>query len=256
MRIIAVDDEQPALEKIVMQLSEITNEVKGFSNPNEALEYVKNNAVDVAFLDIEMYGMDGLELARQVKMASPATSVIFLTGHSHYAVDAFKVKAQGYLLKPASKEDIERELEEQTGGLKVQTFGNFEIFSDGTPVKFGRSKSKELLAYLIDRRGAAATMNEIITVLWENRQGDKNTQSLLRNIISDLTLSLKSASAENLLIKKRNSLSVNVDIIQCDYYDFLNGDMRAVNSFSGEYMTNYGWAEFRLGTLQKIVSDI
>ena len=85
---------------------------------------------------------------------------------------AFELHATGYLMKPVTAEDIRRELTflyKDSGRdkrVRVQTFGGFDVFVDGKPLEFKRSKSKELLAYLIDRHGANVTTGELCAALW------------------------------------------------------------------------------------------
>ena len=81
-----------------------------------------------------------------------------------------------FLLKPANEADVRNVLENlryppETApvGIKIQCFGNFEIFVGGRPLSFKRSKSKELLAYLVDRNGATCTNGEMLAVLWEDK---------------------------------------------------------------------------------------
>ena len=262
MKFIAVDDEQLALDYLVKQITSLDPgyEVAAFHDPFAALAYAAEHKADAAFLDIEMYGLNGIELAKRFKDADPDLSIVFVTGFSQYAVDAFSVHACGYLLKPPRREAVKAEIDLICGRqalarpqkrIRVLTFGSFEIFVDGAPVRFGRSKSKELLAYLVDRRGAGVTVQELIGVLFEDRDSDASTASLVRTLVSDLTHSLKAVSADGILDKSRNRLSVNTGEFDCDYYDFLSGDIAAINSYGGEYMVNYSWAEFTTGVLDE-----
>ncbi len=261
MRVVAVDDEPIALAKILDQLSEISfvSETHGFADPFKAFEFLEKNGADAALLDIHMYGMNGLELARRAKKACPRAAIIFLTGYSEYALDAFKVRASGYLLKPASVEEIESELRavsETAGqvsgvGLYVQTFGLFEVFMDGAPVRFTRVKSKEIFAYLVDRRGAAVNTHELAAALWEEQDESPSLLSLIRNCVADLRQSLEAVGAQDVLDKAYGSLAVRPDKIKCDYYDFLKEDIRAINAYMGEYMTGYPWAEFTTAALSQ-----
>ena len=262
MKIIAVDDEKLVLEDLVEQLVSLpyVSKVKGFTKPAEALKYIEENNIDAAFVDINMRGMDGLALATEINRISPTAAVIFLTGYSEYAGDAFKLRASGYLLKPASIEDIEAELanlrlsvaKDRGCRLRVQTFCNFEVFSGDRPVHFKRAKSKELFAYLIDRRGAGATMAEIAAILWECKNYDRSLFNQIHTFISDLIAALRAEGADDVIIKGRNNVAVNPEMIDCDYYRFLRGEVAAVNSFTGEYMKNYSWAEFTVGYLTKV----
>jgi two-component SAPR family response regulator len=210
-----------------------------------------------AFLDIQLRGMNGIEVARNLKALHPKVVLFFCTAYSEYAFDAFGLCAKGYLLKPILAKDIERVLDEMVDdwraspnplpkNVRVQTFGNFGVFVDDTLLSFEREKAKELLAYLVDRHGAPVTTAQIATVLWEAPY-DRKLKNKTTAIISSLRNTLRSAGIESLLIKSWNNLALDVSQIKCDAYDFEKGDLLAINSFRGEYMVNYSWAEFTTG---------
>ncbi len=261
MKIICVDDEQNALDLVCRQLGQIerVTEVEKFLTPESALAYLSEHEADVALLDINMRSMDGLSLAKLMREQSPRTRIIFLTGYSQYALEAFKIHADGYLMKPATKEDIEEALDyirhpvtpPPTKRVQIQCFGNFEVFADGEPIHFKYSKTKELLAYLVDRKGAAVNSEQICAVLWEDKPNTQSIKSYLRNLFSDLNQTLKEADAQELLIKSHNSFAVAIDSVDCDYYRFLRQDAEAVNAYCGEYMAQYSWAEMTLAMLEQ-----
>lgn len=64
--------------------------------------------------------------------------------------------------------------------------------------------------------------------------------------------SLKNVSAHDIILKKRNSFSVDINKFECDYYDFQKGDINAVNAYAGEFMPSYSWAEFKVGYLEQV----
>lgn len=255
MRVIVVDDENFALENMRYKLSEIDDvkDIKTFISPAAAIEYLKEEPTltDIAFLDINMGSVNGLMLAKEIKEISPSVAIIFVTGYQEYAVDAFKLKASGYLLKPASVDDIREEINhikdkmqiEEQNLILVQAFGNFEVFCGGRPIVFSRKKSKEAFAYLIDRRGAEVEVRELAMVLYESKVWDKSLKSLIQTIVADMVHTIKQIDS-SCIIKKRNSIAVDVKRVKCDFYDFLNGNISAVNAYRGEYMHNYSWAEF------------
>ncbi len=259
MRIVAVDDEKLALSTLVNSIRQVVpnGDCQGFTSPLEALEHIERNGCDVAFLDIKMRGMTGLELARKIKEIVPNVNVIFVTGYSEYSLDAFRLYASDYLLKPATTDAVRQALENlrtpikpQTKNvIRVQCFGNFEVFANERPLSFKRAKSKELLAYLIDRRGSSVSMSEIVSVLWEGSPDSNSIKSNLRNLIVDLKHTLSAVNAENIITKNHNTIAVNRTLIDCDYYDFLNLVPYAVNSYNGEYMLQYSWAEITTATL-------
>lgn len=262
MKILAVDDEKFALNKLINQLNEIefVQEVKGYNNPFTAIEEFNTYLADVAVLDIEMCGLNGIEIAKKLKEIKPDVKVIFVTGHSDFAVDAFKIRANGYLLKPASKEEIEQELINATqdsnskiherGQVTIQTFGNFEVFVDGKILNFERKKAKEVLAYLVDRKGASVSLPELLGAIYEDRPDTASVRSQLRNNISCLIQALKRVGADDIITKNRNEIYINKNLIDCDYYKFLDGDSKAIHEYMGEYMINYSWAEETAGYLE------
>jgi two-component SAPR family response regulator len=254
VNIIAVDDEQYALAGLKTAIEETMSapSAKGitlscFSNAEEALEYAKTKRVDTAFLDIEMGGMNGLQLARELKEIYGKTYIVFVTGYPQYAVEAFAIRAKGYIMKPYVAEAVAEALCEATAYLQtekklfVQTFGNFEIFLDGTPLKFSRKKTKELFAYLVSRRGAECSHNEIIDILWDDEE-DKNILEIFRKLVLDLSHRLDEAGFSDILIKRYGMLAIVPDKIPCDYYDFCAGIN--INNYMGEFMSQYRWAEF------------
>jgi two-component SAPR family response regulator len=262
MKIFVLDDSEPALKFLVNVIAEVKQgaEIFPFTKPSEFLEFAKSNSCDIAFLDIQMWGMNGLEVAKELKNYSPKTNIIFVTAHSEYASNAFSLYASGYLLKPITKEAVEKEIEnlryplnqKNTAKIYVQTFGNFEVFSYGTPIKFSYSKTKELLAYLIDRNGASVNMNELCAVLWEEKGDTVNLKAYLRKLISDLIKTLEKADASDIIIKRYNSIAIMPGKILCESYGFLKGDPECINSYSGQYMAQYSWAEVTAGFIEKI----
>jgi DNA-binding SARP family transcriptional activator len=123
------------------------------------------------------------------------------------------------------------------------------VFADGKPLPFDRRKTKELLAFLIDRRGATCTAEEIIAALWEDETDTVKAKHRLRNLVNDLRAALKTADAEDVLLRKSGLLAIKADEIDCDYYRMLSGDADAAKSFHGAYMSQYSWAEPTAGRL-------
>jgi len=261
MRIISVDDEQLILDDFVEMLESMpeVDEVHGFTNCNDALQFIRDNSVDVAFCDIHMTEMDGITLAKKIKAMCPSVNIVFLTAYSEYSMDAMKLHASGYLMKPACKEDVRKELQDlrippethSRSRIKAQCFGNFEIYIDGYPCNFKYIKTKELVAYLIDRRGALCTNGEIIGALWEDKELTMSLENYLRNLVSDMRAVFKKNDVEEVIIKKKGMIAIVPSAIDCDYYKWIEGDPLAINSYSGKYMEQYSWAESTLAGIEK-----
>ena len=249
MRIIAVDDEKIALESLASAIKAIVtdDEVVSFRYAEDALEYARENVCDIAFLDIEMVGMSGVELAEELKKYNSEINIVFCTGYGNYRDAAFELHASGYLMKPITPEKVKRELENlrrpifEKKRLKVQTFGNFEVYIDGKPLAFKYRRTKELLAYLVDRVGAMCTVGEITGIIFEDEGGREDYFQKLRR---DLLSTLEEVGCENAIVHKRGMLGVVVSEIQCDYYDCLSGKKSFSSCYFGEYMSQYSFAEY------------
>lgn len=250
---LAVDDEVLMLGALVaaIKASPDISEVAQFSGCDEALAFVKENSVDVAFLDINMRGMGGLALAEKILNACPDCKLVFCTGYEEYAIPAFKLHASGYLMKPVSAKDVQVEIDNIKGirqkekPLTVKCFGNFEVYAKGKKLTFKRSKTKELFAFLIDRNGAGVTVAEIGVALWENNEEQKN-QNYIHQLFRDLRQALEAIDMEEIFERNNYLYSVNPEKIDCDYYSYLK---TGKPEFRGEYMSQYSWAETTCGLL-------
>ena len=258
MNVIAVDDELFCLNDVkeVVELCIPQTEVAGFLKADDAIEYARNNSVDIAFLDIEMNNMTGIQLAAQLIQINEKTNIIFVTGYSEYALEAFSVYASGYILKPATQKSVLAALsnlrypvENTRKNVTVKTFSNFEVYVDGVPLHFPRAKSKELFAYLVHKNGTGCSLKEIAGAIYEDREYTSSLQRQLQTIIATMMKTLNNEGIGDIVIKRYNHLSVDTSKIDCDYYRFLNGDKEAINSYTGEYMMNYSWGEFTIGYL-------
>ena len=255
MKIIVIDDEQIICDGTVRMLKDVRPEAEilGFTDPFEAVEYIRNDHCDVLFLDIEMPGLNGVELAKQIKIIYPRCNVIFVTAFSHYQNDAWNMRASGYVLKPLTRQRIREELEElrftgpSMSELYFRTFGSFEVFYQGQPLNFRYRKTKEMLAYLIDRNGAMVSREELLKVLWSE---EEIRTSYLKRLRQDLITTLTEAGQEHILIKQWGQLGILRDQVYCDYYQWLSGEPVGINSFHGEYMAQYKWGQ---ATLERIL---
>lgn len=251
---LAVDDEYLMLNMLVQALkaSPDIKEIHDFSDCNEAKEWILNNHVDIAFLDIHMRGMSGLELAQNLQKVQPNCKIIFCTGYSEYAIDAFKIHVSGYVMKPVTYQDIQTEIDHikqskpKESLLAAKCFGNFEILYNNEPLRFKRSKTKELLAYLIDRNGAGVTAKQICAVLWESDLSETKQMNYFWQLLDDLRHTLREVDSENLLLKSGKNYSIDVNMLDCDYIQYLK---TGTPVFHGEYMTQYSWAESTTGYL-------
>ena len=142
-------------------------------------------------------------------------------------------------------------LKKQKKQLEAKTFGNFTMIYEGQVVKYSRTKSEELMAYLIYKKGSSAKTKELINVLWGDYADSARYGSSFRNLIVDIKHTMNELEIEDFFIAEYNNFRINPEIINCDYYNFLDGDTVAVKSFAGEFMSQYSWAEEVVGFLEQ-----
>ena len=249
---ICVDDERRIMEHTVrmcLNLPRIT-EAKGFTRSWDALEWLETHSADLALLDIEMPEMNGIELTARIKQLRPDIAVIFLTGYAQYALDAFSVHANGYLMKPVMEAKLAQEIDyaltyrrpKRDAHILIQTFSGFDVFVDGEIVAFSQAKCKELLAFLVDKQGNSVTRSEAFAALWEDRAYDRAMQKLLDNIIRSMRQTLEAYHIAEIFEMQRGTMRIRPEAFTCDAYRFFLGDSDAVSAYRGEYMNAYSWA--------------
>ena len=261
MTAICVDDEQLILNQIVFWCKKTSrfSKVEGFVSSKDALAWLSLYEADFAFLDINMPDINGIELAIQIRKKFPDIYIVFISGDSKYAMDAFAVHANGYLLKPVSFVKLCNEIDyvlnsrrkKMKSHIEIHTFGKFNVLVDGVLVHFNRSKSEELLAYLVDQGGVYVTRKDVFYVIWEEGEYDRKHQKYLDTVIRDLRKTLREYGIEEIFELSRGRMRVNAECFECDLYQFQKGDSTVVNEYRGEYMDLYSWADLTRVHLSK-----
>lgn len=255
MKTIIVDDDLWMIKRFEMESADIEDIKlqKSFTNPYEALEYVKDekHTVELAFLDIEMPGMSGLELGAELKKLRPGIVIFYLSAHDIYMVEAFRSRsADYYILKPYSHDDLQDAAHRakllsvrQKKRIYIETFGSFNIYLDGQILLFKSRIAKEIMALLVHKRGTALNNKEAFYIIWEDAPYTHEKATGFRKGIRKLKDVLEAAGISDILISSGKEHSLDISKVDCDYYDFLNGDIEATKKFNGEYMLDYSWGE-------------
>lgn len=252
MRAICVEDDRTQRERTVALCGELElfEETIGFATAEEALVWLERETAELAVLDIHLPGIDGMVLARTIRARWPGMAVLFLTADPAFAVEAFSLHVSGYLLKPVTRERFAAELEYALASrrfrapshITVQTFGNFGLQVDGRSVNFRRSKARELLAYLVDRQGGSVTRAQIFAALWEDENYDRKKQKQLDVVIRSLRGTLQENGISEILELKSGYLRIRPELLDCDLYRFLKGEMETISAYRGEYLSAYSWS--------------
>lgn len=257
MKTILVDDMLLDLQLFELKCADMPDfEIVGkFTNPDQAIAYAAGHVVDFALLDIDMPGMNGMELAQRLRQIRRDIIIVFATAHPKFAVDALRMKADYMIFKPFDREDIADVMERakllrrrQNKRFFFRTFGAFDMLVDGEPVRFRSAKAKELMALCLYRQGCPASIHEIVECMWgEETAGAHSTG--YRRTIKELTDTLRDYAAEELLLRARGSLQLRLELVDSDYQRFLDGDPDAICQFQGSFLRQYSWAEPMVYTL-------
>jgi two-component SAPR family response regulator len=262
MNILAVIKTKSVLTELTDTLKQAYPDamIMTYTESPKALAAARDQQIDVAFLDEKLPEIDGLLLGRYLRDLHPNINLILVTKVRAAAYDAMLLRSSGCLLLPLSKKDVEKEMRElrnppgQSKHKRVyaQTFGNFEIFADGVPVAFKYTKTKEILAILINNKGVQTTNGEIIACLWEDDGDPKVKSSYLSNLRQDLQNTLTTLKLNDIIIKQRGSMAIAMDKIDCDLYEWLDKKKKSRYQYLGDYMNQFSWAELVHAELDEI----
>lgn len=236
---VIVDDEIPVLNllKMFLQKTGQVNIVGTFISPKEALKNIINIKPDVVFLDIEVPGMNGLELANHLIEQNDELIIVFVTGYNQYALEAFEVNALDYILKPVNPSRIQKcisrlmklkaprnEKDVNIIEQRICCFGDFEVYGNKGLIKWPTRKVEEVFAYCIVHRDFNIEGWELGEILWPGADPEKIKTNLhtsffrLRKTIKENGLNIEINS------KKAGKGGYRCDLMNfnCDLVDFEN----------------------------------
>lgn len=262
MKALLIDDEISCLEYLEAICKEIEElEIVGkFMDTEYAMKFIRTHEVELILLDIQMPRINGIEFAKQIKEINENIGIILVTAYEEYALEAFKIDALAYILKPSDPQKIRKAVQKAKKLIEpykkrifIRTFGRFDVFIDGQPLHFSNAKAKEMLALLVDREGGIVTMEQVITNLWEERAYDESVKQLYRKAVIYTHQILKEKDIK-IFVSNRGSCYVKTETFECDYYNLLKGKADTMRNFQGEYMFGYPWGENTLGKIYRYLN--
>lgn len=251
MKAIVVDDEQLMVEKFLYASKDIEDiEIVGsFTSPVQAMEYITAIGADIAFIDIEMPVMNGIELAVKIREERPETIIVFVTAYEGYIHEANEIDADYYIVKPYTKkmiqsvvEKMKRLMKNSPDGLFIRTFGRFQLILNGKVLPI-EGKAKEILAYIVAKCGKEVSNEEIYSKVWEGRPYGGKNLNVYYNALKRLKDFLNKESIGDILISTRRGQMVDTSLFKCDYYMWKAGEMSKGIGFEGEFLSEYPWSE-------------
>ncbi|MDP4092784.1 MAG: response regulator [Bacillota bacterium] len=228
MRIAAVDDETHVLERFQRMASDMAEiELCGlFETGEQLLAYLKENVLDAVFLDIEMPGINGLQLSEQIQNLNENIVIIFVTAFNQYAVEAFELQAMDYIMKPLTQERLDKTIRRLLKANRtvsrykkpfIQCLGDFEVFLNGEALTWKNSKAKEVLAFLVHKNGVPVSWEKIADAVWPDYNSEKAqtnfhaTTYLLRKRLAEVGL-------PGIIESVRGNYRIVKEKVDCDVY--------------------------------------
>ncbi|WP_042478169.1 response regulator [Bacillus ndiopicus] len=237
MRVLIVDDEPIMLLTMKRMLASIEGVelVGSFQQMNEALTFLRQHEVDIAFLDIEIAEDNGLELAHKLRSHNSDLDIVFTTSHADYAMQAYDVYPLDYMLKPVSKSRLSQTIaraynkrhrtseEPMLNRLKVQALGCFEVSSSQQgEVKWISKKSKELFAFLLIHRGKNVGKMKVIEALFPEMPL-KNAETYLNTAVYQCRKALSEHGFKEQLITAQEKYRLALDHMEIDFVQLEQG---------------------------------
>lgn len=274
-----IDDEYLAIEALKMLIDKVEGiSVKGtYTNPEEALRALQQFEVDVIFLDIEMGTSHGIKIAEKLRAKHEQVKIVFVTAHAEFAVDAFQVRADDYLLKPVRKERLQEtvnRIRAELGGvveevneeskLLLQAMESFQLYQNETEeVKWRTKKVKELFAYIWHHYPNPVPRSRIMDAIWGEKHCDSAVQ-LMHTSFYHLRKTIRDLGFENPVqfVNEQYALTIDVESDVSELEKIMKqreiGDAdiaRILQLYKGEYFAeeNYQWA---LAKRQQLTTQI
>ncbi len=283
LKTILVDDEILSLkmmEHLLKPYKENLMLVGTFTGYEEAIKKCEQQVIDLAFIDMEIPGMNGIRLAEKLFSINPQINIVFVTGFQQYAVKAFELNAVDYLLKPVSKERLQKavgrvlisrgvlepvyntagDITPEIREFRISCFGGLEILNckqEKKAILWRTAKSAELFAFLVHYKGKPVHKNKIIEALWPDSD-PKNASMLLHTSIYSIRKTLKNIGIDGCVIYRNSSYLFDMDKFYCDIteieeilglFDINEENIqlaeRLFNLYRGDYFEgeDYFWAE-------------
>jgi len=275
IRAVLVDDEKMSLELLERKLIEVggIEVIKTFTNAKSLTNELNELDFQVAFLDIEMPGITGLDLAEIIQDSNKRIHIVFVTAFNEYAVQAFELYSIDYLLKPVSTKRLEKTVariqsslqsnqevpivKTKNSSLHIICFTEFTVLYNDEPIKWKTAKVKELFAFFITNIHTYMNRDVIINSLWPELDYNK-AKILLHTTISHLRKALDSLGFNEALKFSNQSYMLAINDFYCDALkveqainklhdiaSYIDEIEHAIHLYTGMYMeqNGYVWAE-------------
>lgn len=233
IRAIIIDDEKLSVISLQNKLNAFSEIciVQTYTNLENLITDLKQEKIDVVFLDIEMGELNGIDLAETILSIQSTIHIVFVTAHSEYAVKAFEIDSIDYLLKPVTTKRLQKTMnrlkkkledskmiqaqESARISLKIRCFHELQVFQNDCPIHFKTAKVKELFGFLLTYLNQPINRDLLIERLWPD-QDYKKSKIHLHTCLSHLRKTLNELGYPNSITFSNQCYSMKLDHIDCD----------------------------------------
>ncbi|WP_144510265.1 response regulator [Bacillus sp. FJAT-22090] len=236
---ILVDDEILSISLLEYKLQDFPNIniAKVYTHPDQVLSDLATKKIDVAFLDVEMGEMNGLDLAELILSIQPSVHIVFVTAHMEYAVQAFEINSIDYLLKPVTTKRLQKTINRLTekietnnnsvpndsiAPISIKCFNELQVFHNNQLIPFKTLKVKELFGFLLTHMNTYINRDILIDTLWPEHDYQKS-KIHLHTCLSHLRKMLKELGYPNCITFANQSYYFTLDPVICDAIEFDKG---------------------------------
>ncbi len=271
-----VDDEKPALDilRIFLEKTGQVCVVGAFTNGADALAEMRSLKPDVAFLDIEMSDMSGLELAEKIMDAGSNIEIVFVTAYDRYALEAFRVNAIDYILKPFSPDDIAEVItrlkkvkplavvsQMPADKGRIYCFGRLSVYGAECreAIKWRTAKTKELFAFMLQNLNSVVSKWKIMEAIWPECDVEKQLKTNLYTTVYNVKKTLSSVNIKFDFSFINGSYKLELSDVYIDVSEFealtdteitvsaasIAGFKKIIGLYKGNYLEDnaYHWAQ-------------
>lgn len=245
LSVIIVDDERLAIQRLekILNSIQVVNVIGTYTNGYEALPKIIKNKPDLIFLDINMSVISGIEMARRIKANNQDSRIVFVTAFEKYAIKAFELGAEDYVLKPFSKErihkiihrfhDISSRKPTDNKQYMIHAFKYFHITKNGIElkdIKWRTTKARELFIYLVQHSNEVVRKDILLDLFWPDTDMNKGYENLYTTIYQ-LRRALEEMGAGIKIMNSNHGYKLDLNGVKYDVHEW----KKAIEQFDYEF---------------------
>lgn len=252
---IIISSDEGSLERLCT-LANLTDKLNVFDSFS-SFDTLSERTADFVLIELSAQNyIKEIEFGNSLRLIDTGIVLFYIVSSPQQCYAAVKSGADFCIFPPVGEAEI-KDIAERAYALshmskcrtEIHMFGKFGVFKSGKAVKFISGKSKELFALCADHCGADVTIEEAADKLWGDRPYDEKVKALYRKAVMNIRRTMKENHIDNVFSVNRGSCKINPPNVKCDYYRYKSAPNANLQLFTGEYLSDYSWAEETAATL-------